>query len=205
MVLGFAHGRILVESEAVPIFRKAHYLSNMALLPALSLVLLAACVLWAQSCAAQVNYVLYEGGQSSPEPAANQVLHPLTVEFSGPHERVLLNELGNLVLFQQVKYGNRYNSVLYRRDVKVDKELIAPIFEIAASRAFLDAVVSHGHAEESQPNLRSVTVMNGQLKVMNKVTFCCTDELPGPAHEIMQKLQSLVKSNFKPTASELVD
>lgn len=176
----------------------------MALLPALSVVLLAACVLWAQSCAAQVNYVLYDGGQPSADPVSDQLLHPLTVEFSGPHERVLLNELGNLVLFQQVKYGNRYNSVLYRRDVKVDKELIAPIFEIAASRAFIDAVVSHGHAE-SQPNLRSVTVLNGQLKVMNKVTFCQPDELPGPAHEIMQKVQNLVKSNFKPTASELVD
>ncbi len=161
-----------------------------------------ACVLWAQSCAAQVNYVLYESQPSTP--VTDQFLHPLTVEFAGPHERVLLNELGNLVLFQQVKYGNRYNPVLHRRDVKVDKELIAPIFEIASSRPFLDAVVSHGHAE-SQPNLRSVTLMNAQLKVMNKVSFCETGELPAPAHEVMEKLQVLLKSNFKPTAGELVD
>lgn len=188
--------------EATPISRIAQSWGNLALLPTVSVSLLVVCVLWAQSCAAQVNYVLYQGQPA--EPVTDRFVHPLTVEFAGPHERVLLNELGNFVLFQQIKYGNRYNPVLHRRDVKVDKELIAPIFEIASSRSFLDAVVSHGHAE-SQPNLRSVTVMNSQLKVMNKVTFCETDELPAPAQEVMQKLQVLLKTNFKPTARELVD
>lgn len=173
----------------------------MALLPTLSLMLLTSCILWAQSCAAQANYVFYEAQEQDTN--ADEFRRPLTIEFSGPHERVLLNETGSLVLLQQVKYANQAQSVLARRDVNVDKELIAPIFEIASSRSFLDAVVSHGH-NESQPNLRSVAVMNAQLKVMNKVTFCQSDELPGPALEVMQKLKSLLKTNFK-QSRELID